>query len=64
MAENSWQRDELGKVGEALASCLERAYPLELLWVFMTLYLLGLLMGTWRLYSLKSTPAEIFWWDR
>jgi hypothetical protein len=30
----------------------------------MTLYLLGLVMGMWRAYALRGTPAEIFWWDR
>ena len=64
MAENSWQRDQLEKMGEDLASCLERAYPLELLWTVLTLYLLSLVMGSWRLYCLKKTPAELFWWDR
>jgi len=51
-------------MGEDLVSCLERAYPLELLWTVLTLYLLSLVMGSWRLYCLKKTPAELFWWDR
>ena len=51
-------------MGEALASCLERAYPLELLWTFMVLYLLGLVLGIWRTCALRGNPAEIFWWDR
>jgi len=51
-------------MGEALADCLERAYPLELLWTFMVLYLLGLVLGIWRTCALRGNPAEIFWWDR
>jgi hypothetical protein len=47
-----------------LAACQEAAYPLELLWTFMTLALFLMLMGSWRTYALRQTPAEIFWWDR
>ena len=64
MAENSWLRDQLEASQQALAACLERAYPLELLWTFMSLFLLGLVLGLWRTYALRGNPAEVFWWDR
>ena len=63
VSENAWLREQLEGAQGILADCQGAAYPLEILWVLITMVLFDLVMGVGRLWWLKTHPRETFVWD-
>ena len=63
VSENAWLQEQLEGAQRILADCQGAAYPLEILWVLITMVLFDLVMGVGRLWWLKTHPRETFIWD-
>ena len=63
VAENAWLQRQLEEAREALAGCLGALYPLEILWVLVSLVVFHLVTDAGRVLWHRIYPADQFPWD-